>query len=181
MSLSIPYLLKKIFLNTQSSVPNTHSSSPPTKLVWVKPSRNWYKLNVDGYAKNNAIAAGGIIRKDKAKWITEFMKFIGTRTPLLAEAWALLTGLQIASDIGIKKLEIETDCQELFCLLNNKTSNYHPLSIIVLNCRHNISKFEDAKLLKIKREQNLCTDKLAKEARKHGRSTRTYITPPFVQ
>lgn len=64
---------------------------------------------MDGSAKKH-IAGGGTIRSDKAEWITSFTKFLGTRTPFLPEAWALLTTLQSASDIGIKKPEIKTDC-----------------------------------------------------------------------
>lgn len=135
---------------------------------------------MDGSAKDNEIAIGGVVRNDKAEWIIGFTKFIGTGSLLLAKAWALQTGLQIAFDIGIENLEIEIDCQDLFSLMSDDISNLHPLSNIVLNYRFLISKFDNAKLLKIKRNQNLYSDKLAKHATTHGRSAKTFsVSSPF--
>lgn len=86
---------------------------------------------------------------------------------------ALLTGIKIGISIGIKKMEIETDSRELFFLLNNDIFNLHPLCIIISNCRHRLSSFEDTKIFKIKREQNLCANRLDKEARESELPTRT--------
>lgn len=43
--------------------------------------------------KNGEISAGGLIQNDKAEWIVGFPKSIGVGSSLLAEAWALLSGI----------------------------------------------------------------------------------------
>lgn len=100
-------------------IAKTHSLTKTTRLAWVKPAKDWCKQNVDGSTKDNNIAAGRVIRTNKEEWLIGFTKYIGIGTQLLAEAWVLLIGIEIAINIGIKRLKIETDCQESYCLLNN--------------------------------------------------------------
>lgn len=152
--------------NTHSSLANNQTFSRSPTLAWVKPAQTWHKLNVDGSAKDNITAAEGIIINNETEWILGFTKFIRIGTALLVEAWALFTGLDLAHIIGTTKLKVETDSQELYYLFNEEYSNHH-LSVIISNCRLHIFKFERMEISKIKRQQNLCANRLAKEVRKH--------------
>lgn len=46
--------------------------------------------------KDNAIAAGGIVRSDRGTWVIGFTKFIGIGEIIMAEAWTVYIGLQIS-------------------------------------------------------------------------------------
>lgn len=96
----------------------------------------------------------------------------------MAEAWALYLGLNFALSVGIKKVEIELDCQELNRILTIEITNTHPLFVIISDCKHLISKFEAVKIIKIRRERNKCADCLAKEAGKKCLPTKTFAAPP---
>lgn len=84
----------------------------------------------------------------------------------MAEAWALYIRLQQAVSLNIKKIEIELDCKTLHNILLGCINHTHPIAIIVENCRFLLHSFEDNKICKISRSQNMCADFLAKEARK---------------
>lgn len=88
----------------------------------------------------------------------------------------------MASTINIQKLEIEIDSQDLFNLLNIADSDNHPLVMLLNHCKLLLSKFENIRITKIKRIQNICADKMAKAARKSRSNLRTFAgPPPFVQ
>lgn len=61
-------------------------------------------------AKDKLIATGGLIRSNQGVWIMGFTKCIGIGVPLMAEAWVLATGLEVAINMGLRKLEVEMDC-----------------------------------------------------------------------
>lgn len=89
----------------------SHRNKPPSNpqienLVWTKPAREWFKLNIDGSVKGKHLAAGGIIWSEKGEWTLGYTNFVGIGTPLLAEAWALYLGLKFTINIGIKIVEI---------------------------------------------------------------------------
>lgn len=109
--------------------------SQNNKSVWIKPPSGWSKLNIDGSAKRNLLAARGVIRSDQGEWTINFSKFIGIGIGKneLVEAWSLFIGLEIANFININKLEIEIDCQEIFNLINRDKNELHPLAILMSN------------------------------------------------
>lgn len=122
-----------------------HNSVQP----WKKPQLGWYKLNVDGPEKSNLIAMEGVIRSDQGIWITGFGKFLGMENVDLAKAWSLQIRLQLVSSLNIKKLEIETDFQEIYNLLTCNANEIHSLSIITSNCRQLFHSFKGVRLIKI--------------------------------
>lgn len=100
----------------------------------------------------------------------------------MVEAWALLTGLQIANVINISNLEVEIDNQDVYILVNNVYSHNHPFAMLISKCRHLFSSFKEIKLTKIRRSQNKCADLMAIATRKSKLSLITYVhPPPFVK
>lgn len=87
----------------------TCSNSQTTNSTWIKSIKGWSKLNIDGSIKDNHLAKGGVIRTEQGEWVVGFTKFIGIGKPLMAEAWALSTGLEIATHMKITKLKAETN------------------------------------------------------------------------
>ncbi|XP_061358051.1 uncharacterized protein LOC133302309 [Gastrolobium bilobum] len=82
---------------TTASLQSAPSSSNG-QTSWRPPDLGWCKLNVDGAVKTNhrVASCGGLVRDDKGGWITGFSYYIGSYSPLMAELWAIMKGLQIA-------------------------------------------------------------------------------------
>ena len=81
---------------------------------WVggsPPEHGWVTLNTDGSCRGNIKLAGGggLLRDHTGKWITGFSINLGHCIALVAELWAILRGLRIAWEAGVRKLVLETD------------------------------------------------------------------------
>lgn len=151
-------------------------------LAWKKPEQGWRELNTDSSAKRNIISTGGAIRTHLGQWILGFTKFIGKGSCSMAEAWVLFTSLHIANLIKISNLEIEIDNQEFFTLICNPGINNHPLVMLISDCWHLFSSFDDIKLSKVKRSQKKCSDVMAKTGKNSKLPLRTFVyPPPFAQ
>ncbi|KAK8990579.1 hypothetical protein V6N11_009271 [Hibiscus sabdariffa] len=101
--------------------PSSHS--PIRKSThWQRPERGWVSLCTDGAvsATSGIGSVSGVFRKDDGSWFYGFNKSIGIMQPLQAELWGLFIGIQIAWDIGLKKLLIQSDSKEAIKLLNTK-------------------------------------------------------------
>lgn len=73
------------------------------------------KLDTDGSVNptNNHAGTGWVIRDEHGKWIMGFAFNIGVFSIAEAEARAVLTGLQIAWDKGIRRLWVESDSERV--------------------------------------------------------------------
>lgn len=86
------------------------------KLVgWSFPEDGWVKFNVDGACKGlgKAAGCGGVLRDASGSWILGFSKSIGNCNSFEAELWGLLTGLEVAWDVGFKKICMELDSKAI--------------------------------------------------------------------
>lgn len=109
-----------------------------------------------------------------------FSKFISLGNMRLAEAWSLFLGLEIAIFIRIQKLKIEIDSQEICNLIKNNTNELHHLTVLISNCMHLLSLFEEYNLLKISKNKNSSADLLAKNTKKNKiTSANVKQAPPF--
>ena len=85
--------------------------------VWVRSLRwrpsdpGWVTLNSDGCLKKAKGLTGGgwVMRDHMGKWLTDFSLRLGTCTVPAAALWALLHGLHIAWDKGVRNLVVEVD------------------------------------------------------------------------
>lgn len=85
-------------------------STPYQPFLWEpisgkKSENGWFKLNVDGFAKNNLMGVGEVIPDDQGLWVVGFSKSVGTGKAITSEEWALFEGLKIAEHLGIEKIE----------------------------------------------------------------------------
>lgn len=107
--------------------PNMQLLKHVKNLSWI----GFYKLNVDGSrSRNGDIGAGGVTRDGSGCWKNGFMINIGSGDVLQAEAWGLFYGIQLALDMQISNLEVESDSAVLINLLQNYDSECHPLGTI---------------------------------------------------
>ncbi|KAM5549769.1 hypothetical protein ABKV19_000934 [Rosa sericea] len=149
-------------------------------LSWLKPPIGFLKLNVDGTRSNQSgfIGAGGVIRDHNGDWLSGFSINLGVGQIINAEARGMLSGLKLASDLNIRKLEVESDSAIFVKLLIDGCPISHPLGNIINSCRHLINGFEDVRIRHIFRECNYTADALAKGSLSHDYGIVIFDTPP---
>ena len=78
---------------------------------WCKPPLGWRKLNTDGsfLADIGIVGGGGLVRDDKASWQGGFSIQMQCTSVEVIESWALLYGLKMPWEMGIRKLIVEID------------------------------------------------------------------------
>lgn len=81
---------------------------------WKKPPLGWIKLNVDGSCvqATGVAACGGLIRDHQGRWLRGFMHNIGSCSTVEAEAWAVMQGLNVAVQLGVRNIVVESDSKE---------------------------------------------------------------------
>ncbi|BBH05413.1 zinc ion-binding protein, partial [Prunus dulcis] len=78
------------------------------------------KLNIDGsrVSASGCIAAGGIIRNSEGSWIAGFSANLGHGEVLVAEAWALYYGLNLAWQMGLRQITLNSDSALVVDMIN---------------------------------------------------------------
>lgn len=86
---------------------------------WDPPPEGWILLNTDRASKGNprVIADGGIIRGDRGEWIQGFSENFGVCTLVKAVLKAMLCGLRMARELGLKKIWLQDDLMTIVGML----------------------------------------------------------------
>ncbi|KAK3219521.1 hypothetical protein Dsin_013491 [Dipteronia sinensis] len=132
-------------------------------IAWNPPAQEWIKLNVDG-SRNpvlGTIAAGGVIRDHRKKWLSGFALNKGTDSVNEAEVWGIFEGLKLVWKEGHKKVVVESDSQNVVLLLTKTSSINHPLLSIIQACKDMIACDWSCHILHAYRETNRVDDGLA--------------------
>ncbi|KAK4257313.1 hypothetical protein QN277_006916 [Acacia crassicarpa] len=132
--------------------------------VWQPPMQDWIKVNVDGAVSLNRSSArcGGVLRDSTGSWVTGFSSYLGICEPQEAEEWALLKGLQLAWNLGLRRVLAETDCKNLYDLLIRDCEECS-LSSMVQQIKEFSQRPWDLRFILISRCQNKVADQLAKD------------------
>ena len=82
-------------------------------LQWMPPPNGWIKVNVDAAfcITTRSATLGMVARNEKSEvCYSAVTKSEDTDTPLLAEIKAILFGVQMAKEMGIRNIQLESDC-----------------------------------------------------------------------
>ena len=143
-----------------------------------------YKLNFDGALCQSSRKAGFgvIIRNNEGLPMVSLM---GSKTnvidPYAAEVFAAIQGLQLAHDIGIKKVIIEGDSASTIKALHGSEDYCSWLGNEILEARRLLQRLEEWDLSMIRREANVVAHMLARQAL-HTKDPRIWMedAPDFV-
>ncbi|KAL4331840.1 hypothetical protein GQ457_07G045030 [Hibiscus cannabinus] len=158
--------------------PSSHS--PIRKSThWQRPERGWVSLCTDGAvsATSGIGSVSGVFRKDDGSWFYGFNKSIGIMQPLQAELCGLFIGIQIAWDIGLKKLLIQSDSKEAIKLLNAKDAASNNCALVRSIARLRNLRWETS-IQWIPRTGNEPADMLAKFNNLPCYNTTYFAQPP---
>ena len=124
------------------------------------------RLHTDGGARGNPGPAGigAVLFNENGEVIGELAKGIGVATNNVAEYTALIEGLLLAQSIGVTELQVCLDSQLVVSQVKGewKIKNDR-LRSLAARAELLLSKFDNATLEHVRREQNAEADKLANQ------------------
>ncbi|KAK8557722.1 hypothetical protein V6N12_009948 [Hibiscus sabdariffa] len=86
---------------------------------WVPPPAGWLCLNTDAAIStvSSVGTVGGLIRNSSSAWIFGYCKNVGHTTPSQAELWGLYIGLKVEWNLGVERLQIQSDSKHAIDLI----------------------------------------------------------------
>lgn len=132
---------------------------------WTTPSVDQVALNVDGSSYGNPGRAGfgGLIRDHEGKWLIGFSGHINFADSLEVELLAILNGLSIAWNIGVRNVSCRSDCMKALSLILDPTSHPHDkYAEIIYSIKELVSRDWSISFAHTYREGNQCADFMAK-------------------
>lgn len=145
--------------------PRNRFAFKEVQIGWSPPPSGSCKMNTDGAAKSNPgmAAAGGVLRDSRGRWLGSFARNIGWTTSLEAELWALRDGLQLALNMEINDLILETDSLVAKDLISGMHSHgANRFSNLIFDCRQLMMLFPQCTITHTLREGNSVADDLSK-------------------
>ena len=105
---------------------------------------------------------GGVIRDDKRDFIAGFFFQINNCFRLLAEIRAMLHGLKLAWDEGLRQVVIESDSLEVVNMVQNHVGNLDQVSACIGDILKIQEQDQSTQIRHIHKEANKAADMLAK-------------------
>ncbi|XP_057823669.1 uncharacterized protein LOC131035913 [Cryptomeria japonica] len=118
-----------------------------------------------GEADCNSQVGGGVIRDQLGDMIAAYAGNLSESSVTQVEGMALLWGLKMANNIGIKHLEIEGDSKVIIDSIKGKASAGWKVEPILRDIRQLLVKLEDFTIDHIFREGNRAADSMAAKGR----------------
>ena len=139
-------------------------------------------MHIDGAARGNPgpAAYAVVIARDGGP-VVEEADVIGTATNNVAEYTALVRGLELAAELGLKTLAVFSDSELMVKQMNGEYRVKHP-DLILLYAEANRLKrrFDAVTLTHVRREHNKRADALGNEALDGKRGRGGVLSPPSL-
>ncbi len=121
----------------------------------------------DGGARGNPgpAGAGAVLFNDDESVLGEVKRYLGTATNNVAEYTAIVIGMELAIESGVKTLEARMDSELAVKQLNGEYKVKKPhLAKMVLQIRDLEKSFDSVSYEHVRRERNKHADRLVNEA-----------------
>ncbi|XP_019186483.1 PREDICTED: uncharacterized protein LOC109181186 [Ipomoea nil] len=165
----------------RASHPSDSLNTPAWKRVtWTIPHGDYTKINIDGSVcpQTHAVGCAGIARDNSGNWIGGFTSNIGSCSPLMAEAWAALRGIQLAKSLNLQHIILESDSKTIVEGITEDTMVNSSVHNLLVACRRELQGIRDWRIAWIAREQNGAADALARIATARPRGVYLIPLPP---
>jgi ribonuclease HI len=148
----------------------------------AKPMSDTATMHIDGAARGNpGPAAYAIVLARPGLTVVEEADVIGKATNNVAEYTALVEGLQLAAELGVKKLSVFSDSELMVKQMKGEYRVKNPELLELYNEAKKLAAgFEKLTITHVRREQNARADALGNEAldgkiRKRGSTSPTIV------
>lgn len=120
------------------------------------------KLNFDGSSHGNLGRAGrgGVIRDPRGRLILAYMANRGVQTSSMAEVAAVFHGLDVAREMGPRKLAVEGDSHNTIMMLNEVARPDRKTAPLIDKCRALHITFDEIRFCHVQCKENRVVDKL---------------------
>jgi ribonuclease HI len=125
---------------------------------------NEWLVMVDGAARGNPghAGCGAVILDGNGTVVKELSRYLGHTTNNVAEYEALLMGLEALTQLGKKRIRVQSDSQLLVRQLNGEYRvKDEKLKVLFQRAVTLLRQFEDYRILHVPRELNKLADRLA--------------------
>jgi ribonuclease HI len=144
---------------------------------WVPPKDGWHKVNSDG-AFSSALGHGGggvIVRDHHGVALAGACHFFPqVIDPERAELLACRCALQLAKDVGVRRLVLENDCAGAVGKLNQASLDRSGHGPLVEEIKALLGGFEKSSVIHVRRRCNGIAHYLAKEGR-NNKYSKTWL------
>jgi ribonuclease HI len=133
---------------------------------WLPPADGWYKVNADGALNpKEGHGGGGVIIRDHhgipQAGACHF--FPRVTDPERAELLACRHAVNLAKELGMRKIALETDCSGVVAKLQASDKNRSIHGPLVEEIKASLGELDDFRVLHVRRSGNAVAHKLAKD------------------
>lgn len=128
-----------------------------TPAFWSPPPDDVLKINVDANINLAQYRAclGSVIRDSHGEIMGSCCKLTWPISSVfLAEAWAIVHGLQFASDLGFHRIIVESDSRGIIKRINNKEDDSSEVSALIWDAKEIAKKFSICAFQNVGRDGN---------------------------
>jgi len=167
-----------------SHPPKCPRMAQPEQQHWHKPDPGWTKCNVDAsFYEGDSTGTTGVVLRDHdgqpcgamARWYEQ------TLNAMTAEALACRDGMQFAQDCGVSKLVLETDCQVLVKLWENRKTQRSEVAPVLFQMQDLSRNFEAFSFCFVSRTCNKLAHECARLVSRENPVEMWHIIPPGLQ
>ncbi|KAK3206532.1 hypothetical protein Dsin_020578 [Dipteronia sinensis] len=166
MEWSIAFLTE--FQSTSLYGGQLRNTPDPVMLAWKPPPHGTYKINTDAAfdGVGQVIGIGIVIQDESGNVImaSSSQRIIATYSPQVAEAVAVLRGLQLACDTGLAPVVAETDAAVVAKWISEKTQLYSEVGLVIADILTLVHSMRCCSVDYVPRKANQVAHLLAKMA-----------------
>jgi ribonuclease HI len=151
-----------------ASTVNSRLKYNETPKDWSAPPASWLKLNNDGsfISSSGQAGAGAVVRDYRGEVIAaSCTRLVRCKDAEETEARAALHGVKLCANLGHAKIILELDSLATASALSSSPTDRSRLWWIHDEIKGLLNKFQDHKILHVRRDANKVADALAKLAR----------------
>jgi ribonuclease HI len=161
--------IRAITANARKSVPQVNSVA---KKVWARPLARNLKVNVDAayLDADHTGAIGAIVRDNQGNCVAATSKFLShVSSAMMAEALAVLYGLEMVNRLGFNSIEIESDSMEVIQFCTGEERIWNDATAVYVGIFEHAASIGHVEFHHCRRETNM----VAHEIARNSLSTRT--------
>ncbi|CAN1844814.1 Putative ribonuclease H protein At1g65750 [Linum perenne] len=132
-------------------------------VAWRPGDAGWSTLNTDGsrYHGDRSTAIGGVLRDSDGRFARAFCANIGDCSITRAELKAIIVGMKMAWDLGVDRLQIQTDSTTAVSTLLSAVTPTHQHFLLLLEYQELLSRSWQVRITHVFREANQAADYMA--------------------
>ncbi|KAL5767563.1 hypothetical protein ACOSQ2_014346 [Xanthoceras sorbifolium] len=134
---------------------------------WKVPSPGWFKINTDAALDSSRCKVGlGVVVRESYGLVLLSGSLVldGLFSPKVAEALAILRGVQLALDSSFNPFCIESDAASVVHLISSRTNSFADIGLVVDDIILFLDRLPDFSIFAIRRSVNKVAHKLARFA-----------------